>query len=204
MKFFPLVVFPALYRRWDWKLPAAAAATAVLAYLPFLGAGRSVFGFLSGYASEEDLRSGSGFFLWNLVESVAPKVGELGIAPYLALAAAALASLAIHAVARDRSDSHFIVSAMTLAVAAMILLSPHYPWYFVWIVPFLCFAPLPSVLYLTVASPLLYFVPGGPDPEGARTMFEAAIYGPFAVLACLELRRRRAARVGADWIEAQT
>src|SRR5258708_17097468 len=39
VKFFPAVIFPALYRRWDWKMPVAAAATVIVAYLPFLGAG---------------------------------------------------------------------------------------------------------------------------------------------------------------------
>jgi hypothetical protein len=204
VKFFPAVIFPALYRQWDWKMPAAAAATVIVAYLPFLGAGSSVFGFLPGYVSEEELQSGSGFFLWNLLKSVAPQAGDLGIVPYLVLAAVALASLAIRAVVRDKADSHAVASAMALAVAATVLLSPHYPWYFAWIVPFLCFRPMLSVLYLTVASPLLYFVPGGPDPAGARMPFEAAIYGPFAVLACLELRHRFVARARANWIEAKT
>jgi len=204
VKFFPAVIFPALYRRWDWKMPAAAAATVIVAYLPFLGVGSSVFGFLPGYVSEEELQSGSGFFLWNLLKRVAPQVGDLGIVLYLVLAAVALASLAIYAVARDKADSHAVASAMALAVAATVLLSPHYPWYFAWIVPFLCFRPMLSVLYLTVASPLLYFVPGGPDPAGARMPFEAAIYGPFAVLACLELRHRFVARARANWIEAKT
>jgi alpha-1,6-mannosyltransferase len=204
VKFFPAVIFPALYRRWDWKMPLAAAATIVVAYLPFLGAGSSVLGFLPGYLSEEGLRSGSGLFLWSLVQRMAPQLGDLGIMSYLALAAVVLAALATFAIARDKAGSHVIASAMTLAVAATVLLSPHYPWYFAWIVPFLCFAPMPSVFYLTVASPLLYFVPGGPDPEGARTAFEAAIYGPFAVLACLELRHRLTARAGAGWIEAKT
>lgn len=205
VKFFPAVIFPAIYRRWDWKMPAAAAGMALVAYLPFLGAGKSVFGFLPDYLSEEGLRSGSGFFLWNLLTGVAPRLGELGIAPYLALAVAALASLAIYAVMRDKSDSRYLASAMALAVAATVLLSPHYPWYFAWLVPFLCFRLIPSVLYLTVASPLLYFVPGGPDPEGVRMAFEAAIYGPFVLLACLELRHHLAARAaGARWIEAET
>ncbi|HKX11030.1 MAG TPA: glycosyltransferase 87 family protein [Stellaceae bacterium] len=204
VKFFPAVIFPALYRRWDWKMPAAAAATALVAYLPFLGAGRSVFGFLPGYLSEEGLQSGSGFFLWNLLTSVVPRLSDLGVAPYLAFAAAALASLAIYAMMKDTGDSRYLAAAMAVAVATTVLLSPHYPWYFTWLVPFLCFRPVPSVLYLTVASPLLYFVPGGPDPEGARTAFEAAIYGPFALLACLELRHHLAARAGANWIEAQT
>ena len=90
---------------------------------------------------------------------------------------------------------------MTLAVAAMVLLSPHYPWYFAWIVPFICFTPRLSVLYLTLACPLLYFVPGGPDPEGARMPFEWAMYGPFAALLAFELWRQRTARTGLGWIK---
>jgi hypothetical protein len=198
VKFFPAVLFPALYRRWDWKMPLAAAATLVIAYLPFIGAGSAVLGFLPGYLREEGLQSGAGFFLWNLATSVAP-LEHVGPAPYLALAAAAFLALAVRSlfVAEDR----YLGSALTLAVAATVLLSPHYPWYFVWLVPLVALTPRPSVLYLTVACPLLYFVPGGGELEGARMPFEAAIYGPFAVLVALELWRQHAARTGISWIK---
>jgi alpha-1,6-mannosyltransferase len=198
VKFFPAVLFPALYRRWDWKMPVAAAATAIIAYLPFIGAGSAVLGFLPGYLHEEGLASGAGFFLWNLLKSV-PALEHVGPALYLALAAAALVALAVHSL--FTAEGRYLASAMTLAVAAMVLLSPHYPWYFAWIVPFICFTPRLSVLYLTLACPLLYFVPGGPDPEGARMPFEWAIYGPFAVLVAFELWRQRAARTGISWIK---
>jgi alpha-1,6-mannosyltransferase len=198
VKFFPAVLFPALYRRWDWKMPLAAAATVIIAYLPFIGAGRAVLGFLPGYLDEEGLQSGAGFFLWNVARSVAP-LEHLGPAPYLALAAAALLALGLHSL--FTSESRYPAAAMTLAVAAMVLLSPHYPWYFAWIVPLICFTPRPSVLYLTLACPLLYFVPGGPDPQGARLPFEWAIYGPFAALLAFELWRRRAARGGIGCIK---
>ena len=197
VKFFPAIIFPALYRRWDWKMATAAAATIVIAYAPFLGAGRAVFGFLPGYLSEEGLQDGSGFFLWNLLRSAAPLVGYLSVVSYLALAAALMASLSIYVLLKDKPDP-FISAATGLAVVAMVLVSPHYPWYFAWLVAFLCFTPYPSVLYLTVASLLLYFVPGGLDPEGARMAFEAAIYVPFAGLAGWELWRHRAARTSAN------
>jgi alpha-1,6-mannosyltransferase len=203
VKFLPAVIFPALYRRWDWKMPATAAATAVVLYLPFLGAGSSVFGFLPGYWSEEGLRDGSGFFLWNLVKGVAPPLAGLGATPYLVLAAGILVLLAIYVVLKDRTADRWIASATVIAVAATFLLSPHYPWYFAWIVPLLCFTPYPSTLYLTVASPLLYFVPGGPDPHGSRMLFEAAIYAPFAALAGLELWYRLSARGGTNWTKVE-
>lgn len=194
VKFFPVVIFPALYRRWDWKMPAAAAAAIVVAYLPVIGVGRAVLGFLPGYVNEEGLENGSGFFLWNLLQSMAPPIGDLGVLPYLALAAMAIAGLATYILLSDRAAKHYIGSALALAVATTILLSPHYPWYFAWMVPLLCFAPYPSVLYMTVASLLLYFVPGGPDPQGHRMIVDWAIYGPFAAVASFELwyRRRRA------------
>jgi hypothetical protein len=193
VKFFPAVLFPALYRRWDWKMPVAAAATVILAYLPFIGAGGAVLGFLPGYLKEEDLQSGAGFFLWKVFRGLGP-LDHVGAALYLALAGAALAALAVRSL--FTAEYRYLASAMTLAVATTVLLSPHYAWYFAWVVPFICFTPRASVLYLTVACPLLYFVPGGPDVEGARTPFEWAIYGPFAALVVLELWWRRAPRAG--------
>jgi hypothetical protein len=204
VKFVPAAVFPALYRRWDWKMPAAAAVTASVAYLPFLGIGRSVFGFLPGYLSEEGLQDGSGFFLWNLLRSAIPSLEHLSVVLYLALAAALMASLSLYVLFKDRAADDFIAPATALAVTATVLVSPHYAWYFAWIVPFLCFAPYPSVLYLTVASPLLYFAPGGPDHQGARMAFETAIYAPFGALAGWELWRRRAAGAGARWTKHRT
>jgi hypothetical protein len=195
VKFFPAVLFPALYRRWDWKMPLAAAVTVIVAYLPFFGAGSALLGFLPGYLQEEGLQSGTGFFLANLLRGV-PLLEHLAASLYMALAAAALLALAVHSL--FTAESRYLGSALTLAVAAMVLLSPHYAWYFAWIVPLLCFTPRPAALYLTLACPLLYFVPGGPDPEGARMAFEWAIYGPFALLLAFELWWQRTAgnRIG--------
>jgi len=191
VKFFPAVLFPALYRRWEWKMPAAFVATVIIAYLPFSSAGGAVLGFLPGYLNEEGLEGGTGFFLWKLLKSL-PPLEHLGVALYLIPAAAAVAMLGLYSL--FKSDDHYPASALTLATAAMVLLSPHYPWYFVWIVPLICLTTRLSALYLTLACPLLYFVPGGPDPAGVRTGYEWAIYGPFAVLVAVELWRKHASR----------
>lgn len=191
VKFFPAVLFPALYRRWDWKMPAAAAATVVLAYVPFMGAGSAVLGFLPGYLQEEGLQSGAGIFLWNLLNTVAP-LEHLGSQVYPALAAAVLLGFAVHSLLA--AEDRYLASALTLALTATVLMSPHYPWYFLWIVPLLCFTPRPSALYLTLACPLLYFVPGGAALEGARMPYEWAIYAPFAALIAYELWRGRSGR----------
>src|SRR5262249_53911501 len=64
VKYFPIVAAPALYKRWDWRLPAAFVATLAVLYLPYLGAGAKVLGFLGSYASEEGIDRGAGVFLW--------------------------------------------------------------------------------------------------------------------------------------------
>ncbi|HEX8423083.1 MAG TPA: glycosyltransferase family 87 protein, partial [Pyrinomonadaceae bacterium] len=67
VKLFPLVLFPAFYRRWSWRLPLAFCAVLSAGYLPYLSVGaRRVVGYLPGYAEEEGLQSGARFFLLQL------------------------------------------------------------------------------------------------------------------------------------------
>jgi hypothetical protein len=88
VKFFPAVIAPALYRRWDWRFPAALLAVVVALYLPYLGVGRGVLGFLPGYFHDEGLTSGDGFFLLNAIALAVPL-------PAWATAAYVLAGLAV-------------------------------------------------------------------------------------------------------------
>jgi hypothetical protein len=68
----------------------------------------------------------------------------------------------------------------------VVLISPHYPWYFAWLVPFLCFHPTIAVVYLTGASTYLYFASWPP------TVAEATVlYGPFFLLVVGEALWRR-------------
>ena len=53
-KFLPLVVAPALWRRWGWRLPAVCAAVMVALYACYIGAGWQVLGFLPAYTSGGD------------------------------------------------------------------------------------------------------------------------------------------------------
>jgi hypothetical protein len=53
LKFYPVVLLPALYRRGDFKMPAAVAAVIALGYAAYSSVGLLVFGFLGGYVQEE-------------------------------------------------------------------------------------------------------------------------------------------------------
>lgn len=193
VKLYPALLLPALYRRWEWRLPVAFASAVVLGYLPFIGVGWRVLGFLPGYANEEGFASGGpGFYLWSLLQILPPFV-SLPALVYVAAAAALLGALGFAVVFTRRAADADFTDAALLAGAFMFLLSPHYPWYFTWLIVFACFAPWLSILWLTNACFLLYLVPVGSQlvRSSHRLLVESVIYGPFAVLALGDLWRRR-------------
>jgi alpha-1,6-mannosyltransferase len=189
VKYFPVVAGPALYKRWDWRLPAAFVATVVVLYLPYIGVGAKVLGFLGQYVSEEGLDRGSGIFLWNLIGALIPLQAE-AFPIYFPAAALIMAALALCVVMREQKPGADLAGGMLLAVTFTILFSPHYTWYFAWLVPFLCFYPVIGVVYLTCAASYLYFAHWPPSVSDGL-----AIYGPCVLLLVAEFafRRRREA-----------
>ncbi|MGA7486850.1 MAG: glycosyltransferase family 87 protein [Xanthobacteraceae bacterium] len=183
LKYFPVVTGPALYRRWDWRFPAAFLATVAVLYLPYIGAGAKVLGFLRRYLSEEGLDEGSGVFLWQLLDAIVP-LPQQAFAIYLAVAAAVMAALALLVVMRDPPGAD-LAGAMLLAVAFTFLVSPHYPWYFAWLVPFVCFYPMVGIVYLTCACGFLYL---GHWPPTLWNMLP--IYGPSILILIAEFAVR--------------
>jgi len=201
VKLFPLVLFPALYRRWSWRMPLAFCVTLLAAYLPYLSVGaRRVLGFLPAYADEEGLQSGTRFFLLQLADNF---LGEARVprAAYIVFALLVLGALALWSLfksdAKGRDD---VWRAALLATTFTVLLSPHYTWYFVWLVPFLPFAPAKSfapLLYLTAASFMLYGTWLG-DKPAQMLRLNASIYVPFALLLLFSYRRRGGGRKTID------
>ena len=185
VKYFPVVAGPSLYQRWDWRLPVAFVATVAVLYLPYLGAGTKVFGFLGQYIAEERIDQGSGIFLWLLLGSVLPLPGN-ALSYYLPAAALIMIALALALVLRERKPGADLWGAMVLAVTFLVLFSPHYAWYFAWLVPFLCFYPSAAVLYLTCAANWHYI---GHWP--AQLSDGLILYGGFFVVLMAELWFRR-------------
>jgi alpha-1,6-mannosyltransferase len=151
-----LLALPVFWRPWNWRLPLVVTATAIVAYLPYLSVGRGVFGYLWGYVDEEGLASGRGIHvLWLLERFTRPMPGA-GVT-YAVLAATILTALAIAvAFRKDRSDQAAVAALGWLLMSFLILASPHYPWYFLVLVPFLALAPSATAWVLTVACPLFY------------------------------------------------
>jgi alpha-1,6-mannosyltransferase len=188
-KFLPAVVLPAFWRPRDWRLPIAFVVTIVVLYLPYLSAGWHVFGFLGGYVSEEGVENGHGIFLLELLGRVVT-LPEWAASAYIAVALGVVSVLATWFAfggsmpaapgIRLRVQAR---QAVILAAVVLIAISPHYPWYFAWLAPLVCLAPLPGVLWMLAAAPLL--------AHGAveTLIVPGAVYIPAAALALFDLRR---------------
>jgi hypothetical protein len=181
VKYYPVVMAPVLYKRWDWRMPAAFAAVVALLYAPYLGVGRGVLGFLSGYTAEEGLRDGSGIFLWSLLQTPLHLPAN-ALRYYAPIVVVGMAAVAIWLQWSNQSPLRRpMAGALLMAGAFTLLVSPHDPWYFTWIVPFLCFRPSLAHLWLTAACVTMYVLP---DPAGLRT--QALLYVPFLLLLVLQ------------------
>ena len=209
VKFFPVILLPAIYKRWDKKLPIAFAVTIVVCYLPYvLGAGRRVLGFLPQYAKEEGLQSGVGYYLLVLIDYVLGWCGvvhDLPPAIFTSIALAGLGMVAIWAFCRQppcgKEDSEtrdqWIFSAFVLALTFSTLLSSEYPWYYSWLALFLCFVPNSAALALTLITWPLYramFEQSADD----FFRFQSRVFLPFFALLVLSwIVRRRSSKAAA-------
>ena len=194
-KFLPAAVFPAFWRRWDWRMLLAAGSVAAALYAAYAGAGWKVLGFLPGYAHEEGLESGSGFFLLRLAAVAGPLpasatilyvgasgLGLLGLAAWFALRR----PLPDEPGARVLAIGH---AAAVLATATIIVISPHYPWYLAWLALFACAVPHKSVIWLSAGGVLLYL-----DPYHRVLAYPLLVYGPCILLAAWDFAQAIQAR----------
>jgi hypothetical protein len=157
-KMYPLVLLPALFRRGEYKMPATVAAVIAIGYACYSSVGIRVFGFLGGYVQEEGIETGARYFLLELARQI-PGLHGLATTAYLAFAALVFTGLIlwcwrtccnpvwpISGSAQTRlftlpGNADFLIPAFTLALALMLLFSPHYPWYVAWLIPFLTLVP---------------------------------------------------------------
>ncbi len=196
-KLYPLALFPALWRPGDRRMPAALAATVALGYLPYLGAGRGVFGFLPGYVREEGLQSGSRYYLLQLAESLG---AHLDPTLYLLPAGLSLAALSAWISFRRRPREDFGGASLLLASAAVVAFSPHFAWYVAWLLPLAALTASTPVLLLGVQAFLLYF-----ERPTTKLWVETLIYAPFVLFALFRAytswssrERARGSAEGAD------
>jgi hypothetical protein len=177
-KFLPVVLLPAIWRRWDWKFAGVFAAIVLLLYVPYLSVGRHVLGFLGGYAAQENIANGRGIFLLQLLGLAVP-LPVIAAKLYLAGLALVLAAIAAGMMAGQGGMSVKTASQHCQILGGILLLgiSPHYSWYFAFLLVPACIIPSPATLYLVTASFLLYL-----NPTHTQLFWPAVVFGPYAVL----------------------
>lgn len=123
-KFAPAAALPALIRRLGWRFGLGFAGVVVALYLPYVGAGRALFGGLLTYAEHWRFMEGP----FSLLEAVLPGPR----APRYAAGAAVLAVVAWTALRRFRPER-----ALFWILGTGMLLTPTlHPWYVLWMLPF--------------------------------------------------------------------
>jgi len=191
---FAILALPALWKPWDWKAPMAVAATIALCYAPYLSVGWGVFGFLTtGYLSEESHTDGNVTWplaAWRWLAGRMP--GDYFV--YLAISALIIAALSILAASRNPRTPQIVVTDVArLLMAFLLLLSPHYPWYFVALTPFVALVGGAPIWAVTLGALLLqeeldwdFFIPVLTRKSALYGMFFAA-----CVYAVWQIRRRK-------------
>ena len=181
VKIFPAVLFPAFYKRWSWKLPLAFLATILIAYLPYLSVGPlGALGFLPGYANERGMVSGDQFFLLTVARHLFS--ANVPTAAYLIATLAVLSVLSLWLMRDQRGDDiRYLRNGLIIASVFIVLLAPHFSWYFSWLILFLCFIPSVPVFYLTASSFLLYLTWTNDTPDRVF-MLKTLVFAPFLIL----------------------
>jgi hypothetical protein len=175
--------------------------------------GRLVFGFLGGYVREEGMKTGTRYFLLDLVRRV-PGLHHLSVFLYLLVMAVAFGALAFWSwkvsneaqiELRDRfwirsfhlpERAAFLPGALFLALAMMLAFSPHYAWYVAWLIPFGVL--LPNITVFAYALGLFYLAttPLGAGTTAAQFHLNCVLYSVVCIVAVFELiiRARRTRR----------
>lgn len=164
IKFWPVLLAPILFRYFKQKNTKTAPAFIVFTALAAAFVAPQI---LSGLGGSDGLSTYSegwqtNAFLFGVIldgwRAVAPAGTALlpdpGLLARLSVAALLIAKVVVLC-RRGETDDMTLVTALLTITAMLFVLSPTgYPWYFLWLLPFLCIRPDPALLVLTVTLPL--------------------------------------------------
>jgi alpha-1,6-mannosyltransferase len=179
-------------RAWDWKMPATVFTLIAAGYVAYSSVGILVFGFLGGYAKEEGLQTGTRYFLLELAQTI-PGMHNLPIAAFYVFCVFVFGTLTLWAlnIASERgSGAAFLRPAFAFGFVLMLLFSPHYGWYIIWLVPFL--ALLPNLTVLTYLTGFFYlYTTELADPGPKMFLANKYLYAAVLVAAIIDMGLRK-------------
>jgi hypothetical protein len=175
VKLYPGALFPLLLQRGGAPAALAFGGALLAGYLPVLASGLPALGSLPRYLAEEHFNPG---LLRSLVDT-----------PWLSVAA--LAALTLWAAARRRAEP-LALRAMPVVAGSVVLAPNIFPWYAVWLVPFLAIAPSPPwiAFTLSVAAAYAFFIA---EPWAVPSWARALEAAPLALGAIWWCAARRPA-----------
>lgn len=159
LKLYPAIVLPAVLKEKKFRGVLLFSIIFLAFYLPYIGVGKKVLGFLPQYFENpnESFNLGLRAYLLKLFPGTDPLVFT-GIFAAILLCAAALVWVRHKDATSALRFSYYLASLLSVLSASALQ-----PWYVVWIIPFLALFPSPAWLYLSFAvclSYLAYISPG--------------------------------------------
>jgi hypothetical protein len=145
-KLYPLVFLPFFIKRLSWRHSVWLPLILVVGYLPYASAGSHLFSALLYYREKWRF---NGFLFLSLVEWLK---NERQVERLMLLALVGVIAFSLTRKAGLLKQLYWVTGGVLLCAPTL------FPWYLVWIVPFLCFFPNPAWLLLTALSPLSYYV----------------------------------------------
>ena len=188
VKMFPLILLLAFGRRLTKRVVVACAGIVVGGYALYATAGAGVLGFLPRFTHEEGLVTGDRYFLlaWAHRYLHAPASPHL----YVGLTAFVLLSIGFWGARRSRSPRDILGLATALSVVATVMFSPHYPWYFLWILPFAVILRYVPAIALTLGA-VYWFATELALPGEKMFQMNTFLYGLFLAAVFIDLLIRR-------------
>ncbi len=197
-KFFAILLWPVLWRRVRWEGALLFAGAVAAAYVPFVLLDETspiqVFNGLSTYGREWVYNASLFAVVRALLGRIAPAWGEDLIPAKVVCGLLYLGWLA-WICRRPAADDRVLLGRAFMAVGGLFLFNPMgAPWYYGWVMPFVCLFPRPSWILLSGLLPLSYLnfrsdVSWIHLTFGGIPLLNWVIYLPFFLLLAWEERR---------------
>lgn len=145
-KLYPLASLPFFLKRLPWRHSVWLPFILIAGYLPYASAGRRLFSALLYYREKWRF---NGFLFLQLSEHLKH---EKQVEWLMLLLVTVVIGVSLARKLELLEQLYWVTGAILLCAPAL------FPWYLIWITPFLCFFPNPAWLLLTALSPLSYYV----------------------------------------------
>ncbi|MGH9425682.1 MAG: hypothetical protein ACRD2L_05170, partial [Terriglobia bacterium] len=145
-KLYPVACLPLFLKRLPWRHSAWLPLILVAGYLPYASAGSRLFSALLYYREKWRF---NGFLFLQLNEHLKD---ERQVERLMLLLVTVVIGVCLARKLELLEQLYWVTGAILLCAPTL------FPWYLIWMVPFLCFFPNPAWLLLTALSPLSYYV----------------------------------------------